>query len=298
MHKGRQAVVAIALIVALTIGLIVWYLVGHDLAVFSPMGTVAAQQRQLMMFALTLSLVVVVPVFAMLFYIAWNYGEGNKKARYQPNWANSRAAETVWWGVPLVLIVILSVVTWRSSHDLDPAKALSAGKPMVIQVVALQWKWLFIYPEQGVASVNEVALPQNMPVRFEITADAPMNSFWIPQLGGQIYAMSGMSTELNLIADKVGDYNGVSANISGEGFADMHFKARAMSKADFATWVQQAHNARDELNDDTYTTLAMPSTEKVSYFWSVKPGMYDRVVNKYGGHGAMSGHDHMYMEGM
>jgi cytochrome o ubiquinol oxidase subunit II len=113
-------------------------------------------------------------------------------------------------------------------------------------VVALQWKWLFIYPEQGVASVNEVALPQNMPVRFEITADAPMNSFWIPQLGGQIYAMSGMSTELNLIADKVGDYNGVSANISGEGFADMHFKAKAMTTADFAAWVQQAHNAKDE----------------------------------------------------
>ena len=182
-----------------------------------------------MIFAALLSLVVVIPVFAMTIYIVWRYRESNQKAKYSPDWDHNSKVETIWWLIPTLLIVVLSVVTWNSSHSLDPFKPIkSSVKPLRVQVIALQWKWLFIYPEQGVASTNILELPVDRPINFEVTADAPMNSFWIPQLGGQIYAMAGMSTQLHLMASEAGTYAGASANLSGKGFAKMKFDTKAV----------------------------------------------------------------------
>src|SRR5476649_775967 len=197
----------LGVVIAAVIGLCTWFGMTHTIAVLSPKGQIADKERHLIILATLLMLIVVVPVYVMMFVIAWKYREGNTKARYTPDWDHSNGLEFLWWAIPMAIIAVLSVITFKSSHELDPFKALSSTKPPItIQVVALQWKWLFIYPNQNIASVNYFRMPANTPVDFEITADSPMNSFWIPQLGGQIYAMPGMSTELHLMADGVGKY--------------------------------------------------------------------------------------------
>ena len=264
-------------------GLLVFYLHHSNFAVLNPKGLVAARERQLMIITVLLGLLVIVPVYIMTFFIAWRYREGNSKAKYSPELTGSKLAETVWWGIPTAIILALSIITWQTSHSLDPSKALAvSAKPLTIQVVALNWKWLFIYPEQNVASVNFVQLPVNTPVTFDITADAPMNSFWIPQLGGQIYAMPGMSTQLHLIASKAGDYTGTSANVSGEGFADMKFTTRAGSKTDFDAWVTTAKQSPEALSPDVYQQLVKPTSKyPVTLYASAAPNLYDTVINKY-----------------
>jgi cytochrome o ubiquinol oxidase subunit 2 len=216
MSRKYKFIIA-GLLLAAIIALAVVYFHSVNIAVLDPKGTVGEQEKHLMLFALGLSLIVVIPVFTLLFTFAWRYRASNhhyKNRKYSPDWDHSIILETVWWLIPTVLIAILSVTAWNSSHQLDPYRSLASSKqPLTIQVVALDWKWLFIYPQQGVASVNFVQFPANQPVRFQITADAPMNSFWIPQLGGQIYAMPGMATELNLSADQNGNYYGSSAHI-------------------------------------------------------------------------------------
>jgi len=182
--------------------LVAGYLHGHSIAVLNPQGFIANKERGLIVTITLLMLIVVIPVFALTFAIAWKYREGNTAARYSPEWDHNRWVEAVWWAVPLVLITVISMISWSSSHELDPFRPLrSANPPITIQVVALQWKWLFIYPDQNIATVNFVQFPANTPVDFQITSDAPMNSFWIPQLGGQIYAMAGMSTQLHLMEE-------------------------------------------------------------------------------------------------
>lgn len=259
-----------------------WYLGSHNIAVLNPKGIIASQQRDLILFTVLLSLIVVVPVFVMVFTFAWKYRAGNSKARYAPDWDHHKIAEAIWWVVPLILISIVAVITWKSSHDLDPFKPINTKtRPVTIQVVALQWKWLFIYPEYDVASVNFVQFPVDTPVNFEVTADAPMNSFWIPQLGGQIYAMAGMKTQLHLMADETGSYYGSSANISGEGFAGMKFTAKASTLVDFTEWVRSAKQAQP-LALAEYNKLALPSKNNSVTYYSLKErGLYDEVVNKY-----------------
>jgi cytochrome o ubiquinol oxidase subunit 2 len=229
----------------------------------------------------------------MLFLFAWKYREGNEHAKYSPNFDSSRKLESIWWGVPFAIIFVLSIITWSSSHDLDPFKPLSAaGKPVNVQVVALQWKWLFIYPDYNIASVNFLQTPTNTPVNFEITSDAPMNSFWIPQLGGQVYAMSGMTTHLHLMAGRGGDYSGKSANISGKGFAGMTFTARASSQSDFNVWVARVSQKNNNLTLETYNELAKPSENNpTAYYSSVDKTLYDTVVSKYMAPGGSS-HEH------
>src|SRR5665213_829593 len=204
------------------------YLHGRDIPILDPKGPVALGERSVIYLTLALCAIVVIPVFVMLFTFAWKYRADNPKARvyHEPDWDHyNTAAEIIWWLVPGVIVVILSVVAWQSSHALDPYKPLiGSGAPITVEVVALDWKWLFIYPEEGIATVNMLEIPENSPIHFEITADAPMNSFWIPSLGGQIMAMPGMTTQLNLLASSIGTFNGVSANISGAGFAGMAFK--------------------------------------------------------------------------
>jgi|SRR5581483_7440168 len=282
MRKRRKLLVlgSAILVVLIVVG---WYLHRTNIPLLEPRGPLAEKERNLMLFAAFLSLFVVVPVFSMAIFIAWKYREGNTKARYSPEFDHSKLLESIWWLIPTVLIGILSVVAWNSSHTLDPYRPLSSTvRPLNVEVVALDWKWLFIYPDQGVASVSQLELPVNTPVSFTITSDAPMNSFWIPQLGGQVYAMPGMSTQLHLAASKVGSYDGYSANISGVGFADMGFKANAVSSTQFRDWIHTASITPKYLTMATYSQLAKPSENNlVSYYSLLDPYLYTEIINKY-----------------
>jgi cytochrome o ubiquinol oxidase subunit 2 len=280
MYKKYKIVLLVLGLAGLTAGL---WLRGMDIPVLQPRGTIADKQRNLMFLALLLSCIVVIPVFALTIGISWKYREGNKKAKYSPELDHSRLLETIWWLVPLALILILSVVTYRSSHDLDPYKPISSSKkPLTIQVVALDWKWLFIYPEQHIASVNYVRFPAGTPLNFQMTAEAPMNSFWIPQLGGQMYVMSGMTTHLHLMANHPGTFNGSSANISGKGFAGMRFTAQATTDADFAQWARLAQQSPKHLTLEEYAQLSKPSENNPRTLYTAPiDGLYDTIELKY-----------------
>ncbi len=252
-------------------------------AVLNPKGIIALEERDLIVIATVLMLVVVIPVFVMTFAICWKYRASKKDAEYAPNWDNDILAETIWWGFPCLIILILSIVTWFSTKALDPFKPLESDiTPIQIQVVALDWKWLFIYPEQKIATVNYFQFPELTPVNFEITSDAPMNSFWIPQLGGQIYAMPGMRSKLHLMADEAGDYRGSSANISGYGFAGMVFTAKATKQADFDKWVQSVKQSAPPLGLNEYISLAKPSSYNPEASYTLKDDdLYDQIIMKY-----------------
>jgi cytochrome o ubiquinol oxidase subunit 2 len=263
-----------------------WYLHHVNVPVLEPAGEIGRKERNLILFTLGLSAIVVIPVYAMAIGIALKYRESNhgkKRVKYSPDFDKSRLFESLWWGIPFLIIGTLSVVTWNSSHALDPFKPLaSKTKPLTIQVICLDWKWLFIYPDQHMASVNEVAMPVNTPVNFHITSDAVMNSFWIPQLGGQIYAMNGMDTQLHLIADRTGDFLGSPANIAGHGYARMDFTAKAMGDAEFNKWLKMAKASPNNLTDDVYKKLAVPSENfPVTYYASEPVGLYNQTILKY-----------------
>lgn len=281
---GRKyKLLALAFLTAITVAVVLLFMNRANFAVLNPEGTIANQQRDLLFFASLLSLIVVIPVYFLVFFIAWKYRADNKKAKYLPKWDHNHKLEFIWWGIPIILILILAVITWKSSHDLDPYKPLASDKrPVTIQVVALEWKWLFIYPEQNIASVNYVEFPEKTPVNFQITGDAPMNSFWIPKLGGMVYAMAGMQTKLHLMAHKEGVYEGSSSNLSGEGFAGMRFKARSSSEANFNTWVDNIQNSPSKLTAAEYEKLAKQSKNNPEAFYaSYEPGLYDTIINKY-----------------
>lgn len=303
VNKKYRLIISAALLAGLLA--ITWnFFATAEIDVLQPQGTIANQQRDLLVIATLLMLIVVIPVYILTFAIAWKYRASNTKAKYSPNLTGNRKAEAVWWGIPMAIIAILAVITWQTSHSLDPFKALSSEKqPINIQVVALQWKWLFIYPEHDIAAINHVEFPEKTPVNFVITSDAPMNSFWIPSLGGQIYAMAGMSTKLHLMSDTVGTYKGSSANISGEGFSDMRFIARSSTSEGFEDWVQKTKQSNDKLSVDEYEKLSQKSrNNKVKYYSSVDNGLYDTIIMKYmrptkNGQEAKT-QDHSQMEGM
>lgn len=280
-RKYKLFILAILAVAAVL--LVLLFMNRSNFAVLNPEGTIASQQRDLLVFASALSLIVIVPVFFLIFFIAWKYRDSNTKAKYSPNWDHDHKLEFIWWAIPIVLIVILAIVTWVSSHNLDPYKPLASNKkPVTIQVVALEWKWLFIYPEQKIATVNYVEFPEKTPVNFQITADAPMNSFWIPKLGGQVYAMAGMQTKLHLMADREGVYDGSSSNISGEGFAGMRFKARSSSQANFERWVENVQHSPNKLSTSEYKKLAKQSkNHPQTLYASFESGLYDTVMMKY-----------------
>lgn len=284
-RSPRWAVVASWLVgSALFIGLLVYLLRGQEFPLLQTRGQIATRERDLLGLATCLAVLVLTPVYMMLFSFAWRYRAGHKKD-YKPEWDSDKKLEAIWWGVPIIIIAILATATWITSHSLDPYKPLaSSQKTLHIQVIALQWKWLFVYPNESVASLNEVVLPAGRPVEFTITADAPMNSFWIPQLGGQIYAMPGMSTKLNLIADSVGSYQGMSSNISGKDFAAMHFKAKSVSPRDFARWVTSSQRSSSHLNWQEYQHIAQPGTMGVRYFHLHDQAVYAKVIMKYTNH--------------
>lgn len=256
-----------------------------DMILMNPKGQIGLEQRSLILTALGLMLIVVIPAVFMAFVFAVKYRVSNTKATYNPSWYHSNKVELVVWTVPILIIIFLAMLTWKSTYALDPSKPIASDtKPVTIEVVALDWKWLFIYPEQGIATVNEIAFPINVPVKFDITSNSVMNSFFIPQLGGQIYAMAGMNSTLNLIANDPGSYKGISSNFSGQGFSGMKFTVIATpDQAEFSAWVQKVKSSPGKLGTmDAYELLAAPSEyHPVEYFSSVKPELFQNVISKF-----------------
>jgi len=254
-----------------------------DIAFLFPSGKIALKERNLLFIIQILMLLVVIPVYFLTFAFAWRYRADNYKAKYTPDWDDNRLAEVIWWGLPCVITIIIGALTWVRTYELDPYKPLvSDKKPMTIQAVALQWKWLFIYPEEKIASLNFVQFPEHVPIHFEITSDAPMNSLWIPDLGGQIYAMPKMKTQLHLIADEAGEFRGSSANISGVGFADMHFIAKASSEQEYHQWVESAKKSPHTLSLQEYEELARPSQKNPVTIYQLKEDkLFDQIIMKY-----------------
>ncbi|HBH67243.1 MAG TPA: ubiquinol oxidase subunit II, partial [Erwinia persicina] len=239
----------------------------------------------LILTAFGLMMIVVIPAVLMAVVFAWKYRASNTNAKYSPNWSHSNKVEAVVWTVPILIIVFLGILTWKSTHALEPSKPLASDlKPVVIEVVSLDWKWMFIYPEQGIATVNQIAFPANRPVSFKITSNTVMNSFFIPTLGSQIYAMAGMQTKLHLIANEAGTFDGMSSNFSGRGFSGMKFKAIATpDEASFEQWVAKAKQSPDTLMTmDDFNKLAAPSeNHPVEFFSSVKPGLFKDIIGQF-----------------
>jgi len=266
-------------------------LAGCNSVLMKPSGDMAIQQRDLIIISTVLMLLIVVPVIALTLLFAWRYRQSNREATYSPDWDHSTQLELLIWAAPLLIVIALGALTWISTHTLDPYRPLArleAGrpiplntKPLVVEVVALDWKWLFLYPEQGIATVNEMAAPVDRPIEFKITASSVMNSFFIPALAGQIYAMPGMETKLNAVINKPGDFEGFSANYSGAGFSGMRFRFHGLSAGDFDRWVQRAKSANQLLSRDGYLQLERPSErDPVRRFSGVAPGLYDAILNR------------------
>lgn len=270
------------LFIVLSVGLML-LLGGCKMAVMQPKGIIAIQEKQLLIDAVLLMLIVVIPVFIFTFLISRKYRASNTKAKYSPHWAHSTSLEFIWWFIPFMIIVVLATLTWRTTHALDPYKPLKSHiKSITIQVVALRWKWLFIYPKQNIATVNFISFPVHTPVNFQLTSDAPMNAFQIPQLGGQIYTMNGMRTKIHLMANTIGDYRGRSVSFSGNGFAGMKFIARVTSNKAFDQWVKSVKQSRQTLTMSAYNKLVIPSENNpVEYFSPVTKDLFHKVILKF-----------------
>lgn len=254
-----------------------------SLELFNSKGDIGAQESHLILLALGLMLTVVVPVIVLTLAFAWHYRASNTTASYAPTWAHSTKIEIVVWSVPCVIVAFLAVLVWQTTHALDPYRPLESDvAPVRVEVVALNWKWLFIYPDYGVATVNRLAIPVGTPINFRLTSESMMNSFFIPQLGSQIYAMAGMRTSLHLIASEPGTYAGLSSAFSGPGFSDMHFDAVAMPRDGFDAWLREAKNSPAALDDETYKALEQPSTKvPVTTYARVAPGLFDGIVDRF-----------------
>ncbi|WP_339533213.1 ubiquinol oxidase subunit II [Pseudomonas mucidolens] len=258
---------------------------GCNWTLLDPKGQVGLDQRNLIITATLLMLLVVVPVIVMTFAFAWKYRASNTKATYAPKWSHSTKIEIAVWLVPVLIIIALGYITYKSTHELDPYRPLESDvPPITIEVVALDWKWLFIYPDQGIATVNKIVFPANTPINFKVTSDAVMNSFFIPGLGGQIYAMAGMQTKLHLIANQNAELDGISANYSGAGFTGMKFKAIATTQEAFDAWVKEAKSSPKQLEQAEYEALAKPSQNNpVELYSSYTPDLFQKIIDKYEG---------------
>ncbi len=260
-------------------------LTGCDFLLFDPKGPIASQQKDLIIFSFVVMMLVVVPTVIIAVVFGLKYRASNTKNDYQPDWAHSNKVEFVVWSIPIVIIIVLGIITYKTSFSLDPRQPIASEKPtMRIHVVALDWKWLFIYPEHEVASVNELVIPVNQPIEFLITSDTVMNAFFVPQLGSMIYAMAGMENQLHLIADQEGVYRGMSANYSGFGFSGMKFKAHALNESDFTQWIEQVKSVPEVLTDTRYEQLKDKSKDHpVEYFSFVNPLKFNHIIEHYTG---------------
>ncbi len=263
---------------------------GCNFVVMNPAGDIAVQQRDLVVVSVVLMLIIIIPVMALTVFFAWKYRQSNTAAQYEPDWDHSTHLELVIWAMPLLIIICLGAVTWSSTHLLDPyrrldriapGQAATLNDPLVVEVVALDWKWLFIYPEYGVAAVNELAAPVDRQIRFKITGTSVMNSFYIPALAGQIYAMPGMETKLHAVINKPGKYEGFSANYSGAGFSNMRFAFHGVDQAGFDAWIAKAKGSQDKLSRDVYLELEKPSEKvPVKLYNSVDADLYKLILNQ------------------
>jgi cytochrome o ubiquinol oxidase subunit 2 len=251
-------------------------------AILDPQGPVGAADETILIDSLAIMLTIVVPTIVATLGFAWWFRASNKKAAYWPDWAFSGQIEMIVWSIPLMTIVLLGGVAWIGSHELDPAKPLSSKTPpLEVQVVSLDWKWLFIYPAQHIASVNMLEIPAGAPVHFSLTSASVMNAFFIPQLGSMIYTMNGMATQLNLEADKEGVFHGLSSHYSGDGFSDMHFEVHAVAPGAFAAWVASARADGPVLSAASYADLAKQSLKVAPFTYSdVDSGIFDRIVTQ------------------
>jgi len=288
-NRNRSILYVTLWVLALTV-LFAVMLQGADIRMLNPKGVVAQEELGLMVYSTVVLLAIAVPTLFFLYFFAWKYRESNAKSTYDPDKKHGKLFIFSLWAIPVIFMLILAPVMWVATHKLEPRKSIdSNNETLTVQVVALRWKWLFIYPEQHIATVNYVQVPVNTPVEFNLTADnSPMSSFWIPHWGGQLYAMTGMTNRLNLMPTTLGDSEGSSAEINGEGFAGMKFKARASTKQDFDNWVQQVKQLPDVLDMVEYERLSKPSENNPTVFYSkAEADLYDTIVMKY-----MGSHDH------
>ncbi len=283
-HKNKKYII-ITLIVLLGL-LLVWfinYLSTLNFEILNPKGPIAAGEKHLMLVALILSLFVLIPVYGLLIGFSLRYRQSNKKAKYSPNWDKNIFLETSWWVLPAILIGILGYYTWTSSHSLNPYKPItSKNQAVTIDVIALDWRWLFIYPKDQISTMNYLVIPTNHPVNFYITSDGPMNSFWVPQLAGQIYAMAGMSTELHLMAYNSGNYRGLSANLSGIGFSSMSFNVKAVSPKNYLNFISQTKKMSNSLSYNDFLNLAKPKIDPSTMTFNHTNGLiYVKLIDSY-----------------
>lgn len=257
---------------------------GMQGGVFDPQGPIALDERNLIILAVSLMLLVAIPMLILLYTFAWKYRVGNMKAKYDPDHVGGAWRQLLWWVIPAIIIVAIAIINWQSTHALDPYKMIASNNPpLTVEVVALQWKWLFIYPSQGIATVNFLEFPEQTPVHFILTADGPMSSFWIPELGSQIYAMTAMQTQLSLEANSTGEYIGKDTEINGAGYSGMTFTAKSVSQSDFNAWIASVKNSSNTLTMDEYNNVLLPPSEYVpsSTYASVDPDLYGTILVKY-----------------
>jgi cytochrome o ubiquinol oxidase subunit 2 len=251
--------------------------------VLDPQGPIGAAQKLILIDSLAIMLAIVIPTILATLAFAWWFRASNSRAIYRPDWAFSGQLELIVWAIPALVITFLGGIAWFGSQALDPFRPIpSAAKPVEIEVVSLNWKWLFIYPEEGVAAVNQFVVPVGVPVHFRLTSSGVMNSFFVPQLGSQIYTMAGMTSQLHLQADRAGSYGGMSAQYSGAGFADMRFVVRAVPADDYAKWIADTKTGGPALDKAAYAELAKPSTNvKPATYSSVEAGLFDAIVSEF-----------------
>jgi cytochrome o ubiquinol oxidase subunit II len=256
-------------------------LAGCKQGVLDPKGPIAFAQLQILYDSTGIMLAIVIPTIIATLGVAFWFRASNQRARYRPEFHESGRLELLVWAIPIMTVLLVGGVAWVSSHDLDPKRPIeSTGKPVRVQVVSLDWKWLFIYPDEGIATVNQLTIPVGRTVNFELTGSGVMNSFFVPQLGSQMYTMGGMVTKLNLRADHEGVYRGLSAEFSGEGFADMRFMVNAVSDGGYEKWLADVHSAGRSLDTEAYTELAKPSAAVVPVtYGAVASNIFDNVVS-------------------
>lgn len=256
---------------------------GEQYIVLDPKGPIGESQKDLIYIATILCSVIIVPVIILAGFIVWRYRDRpGSKASYKPNWEHNTKLEIIWWGIPIVIILILAAITVKYTYELEPSKPIASEKEAItIQVTSLDWKWLFTYPDEGIATVNYIKIPEDVPIRFQLTSDTSMNSFWVPQLGGQIYTMSGMAMTLFLQADEPGIYYGSGANFTGKDFAQMTFDVEATSEDEYKSWIEEVKAGSPALSMKGYEELSVPGRSGEQFFSAFPKGLFEHVVTQY-----------------
>ncbi|NIK79864.1 cytochrome o ubiquinol oxidase subunit 2 [Paenibacillus castaneae] len=266
---------------------------GEQFIVLDPKGPIGESQKDLIYISTIICSVIIIPTLILTAIIVWRYRDKKgRKASYTPNWEHSTKLEVTWWSIPIIAIIILAIITVRYTYALEPSKAIVSEKePITIQVTSLDWKWLFKYPDEGIATVNYIKIPADVPVKFQLTSDTAMNSFWVPQLGGQIYTMSGMAMTLFLQADEQGSYFGSGANFNGQDFAQMRFKVDATTEEEYHSWIKQVKDTSPALTMEGFEKLREPGSSEKQLFSSFPAGLFDKIAMQYV-NGDGGGHHH------